>query len=194
LTKLAPIRQRLLRAISQLSIAYRDSPLSVDATGERKSHGRAPWRRHADAIQAGDRVPDARLADARSGQPLRLFDLISRGWTLLLFPGERAAPEAIAVLDALAAETRAAVGDAVQPLLVLESLPGNDVAIPSAIDRSGDVAVLFGARDGLVALVRPDGYLGYRGRPDQAGELASYLARVFAMRLRGLGDQGGDRG
>jgi hypothetical protein len=35
-----------------------------------------------------------------------------------------------------------------------------------------------------VALVRPDGYLGYRGRPDQPGELASYLARVFAMQLR----------
>ncbi len=97
-------------------------------------------------------------------------------------------------MDALVAETRTAVGDAGQPLLVLETLPGNDIAVPSALDRSEKMAALFGAREGLVALVRPDGYLGYRGRPDQAGELASYLARVCAMRLRGLGDKVGDRG
>jgi hypothetical protein len=35
-----------------------------------------------------------------------------------------------------------------------------------------------------VALIRPDGYLGYRGMVDRPGELVSYLARVFAMRLR----------
>ena len=63
------------------------------------------------------------------------------------------------------------------------------VTTPVAIDRSSAVARTFGARDGLVALVRPDGYLGYRGRPDQAGELASYLARVFAMRLRELDEE-----
>jgi hypothetical protein len=50
------------------------------------------------------------------------------------------------------------------------------------IDVTGAVAKTFGGRRGLVALVRPDGYLGYRGLPNQPGELASYLARVFAMR------------
>ena len=35
-------------------------------------------------------------------------------------------------------------------------------------------------------LTRPDGYLGYRGFPGQPVELASYLARVFALRLPGL--------
>ena len=51
------------------------------------------------------------------------------------------------------------------------------------LDPAGEVTRIFGAEEALVALVRPDGYLGYRGRPDQRGELASYLARVFAMRL-----------
>ena len=39
----------------------------------------------------------------------------------------------------------------------------------------------------MAALVRPDGYLGYRGRVAQSGDLAAYLARVFAMRIRGAG-------
>ena len=33
-------------------------------------------------------------------------------------------------------------------------------------------------------LVRPDGYLGYQGRPNQPGDLVSYLARIFSMRIR----------
>jgi hypothetical protein len=58
------------------------------------------------------------------------------------------------------------------------------------LDPDGEVTRTFGARNGLVMLVRPDGYLGYRGRPEQSGDLASYLARIFAMRIREAGITG----
>ena len=56
--------------------------------------------------------------------------------------------------------------------------------VEALLDPDREVSQIFAARNGLVALLRPDGYLGFRGRLDQPGELASYLARVFAMQLR----------
>jgi hypothetical protein len=68
--------------------------------------------------------------------------------------------------------------------LVCAAPPAEDRTVPVLLDPIGELGRSFGAQDGLAALVRPDGYLGYRGRPAQHLELASYLARSFAMRLR----------
>ena len=181
-TRVPPLRNRLLAAVSELGISYRGSPLSISGDGAESTHRRAGrWRR---GLHAGDRVPDATLLARESREPVSVFNLIAQGWTLLLFPGDRADPETIAELERLAQQVREAVGEAVQPYLVLETAPDSDGDTPVLLDPNREVDRIFGARDGLAALVRPDGRLGYRGRPDQAGELASYLARVFAMRLR----------
>jgi 2-polyprenyl-6-methoxyphenol hydroxylase-like FAD-dependent oxidoreductase len=180
LTKLPPLRRQFLRALSQLSIGYRDSFLSVDAD-ERVDGG--PLRRKAGGLRAGDRVSDAPLRRSPAGEPVSLFALFSQGWTLLLFPGKAATPESIAELDTIAQQVTKTVGDAVQPYVVLAAPPTAPSVTAALLDASGDVIRRFGGDRGLVALVRPDGYLGFRGRPDQRGELASYLARVFAMRM-----------
>src|SRR5215210_7620515 len=181
IVNIPPIRRRVLAAISQLAINYRHSSLSVDADNRAESRG---WlRRSAGGLQAGDRVPDWTLIDS-GGEPVMLFDLISQGWTLLLFPGDDAVPETIGSLEPIARQVHHAVGDAVRSYLVLDASANDDAAVTALLDPIRQVSRVFAAGKGLVALVRPDGYLGYRGRPDQPGELASYLARVFAMRLR----------
>jgi len=179
---IAPIRRRILAAVSQLTIGYRDSFLSVDADDRAAARG---WlRRHASGLLAGDRVPDVTLIDADSSEPVALFDLVSAGWVLLIFPGVEATAESTGALERTARLVRNAVGDAVRAYLVLEKPLTGGATEPVLLDPARKAAGVFGARHGLVALVRPDGYLGYRGRLDQQGELASYLARVFAMRLR----------
>ena len=185
-----PIRRRILAAVSQLSINYRRSPLSVDADAQEGARGRL--RRDARGLRAGDRVPDAPLFDATSGDPVALFDLFAGGWTLLLLPGDDATPDVVAQLEHIARQAQDTVGDAVRPYLVLGSASQSERAVATLIDVTGAVAKTFGGRGGLVALVRPDGYLGYRGLSGQPGELASYLARVFAMRLR-HGETGSER-
>ena len=82
----------------------------------------------------------------------------------------------------VARQVRDAVGDAVRSYLVLGT-PVKGGAVKALLDPDREISHVFAAGKGLVALVRPDGYLGYRGRLNQPGELASYLARVFAMRL-----------
>jgi hypothetical protein len=182
LTDLPPVRRQLFAAISELNVGYPDSPLSVAAPATIRRLLPARER----GLRAGQRVPDATLLDAGNGASLSLFDLISGGWTLLLFPGDGDGAETSPALEEVARQVRAMVGDAVRPYLILDSPSPADPTATVVIDPMGEVSRIFGVGDGLVALVRPDGYLGFRGRPDQVGEVASYLARVFAMRLPGV--------
>jgi 2-polyprenyl-6-methoxyphenol hydroxylase-like FAD-dependent oxidoreductase len=182
IVNIPPVRHRILAAVSQLSISYRGSFLSVDADDRDETPS---WlRRDVQGLRAGDRVPDATLIEANGSKPVALFELISQGWTLLLFPGDRATPESIGSLERNARQVQETVGNAVHSHLVLNALANGGGAATALLDPAQEVTRVFGAGKGLVALMRPDGYLGYRGRPDQLGELASYLARVFAMQLR----------
>jgi len=183
LVNIPAVRRRILTAVSQLSIGYRDSPLSVDADDQEKARGLLG--RDARGLRAGDRVPDATLMDAEHGAPVALFDLITHGWTLLLFSRGQVTPESIDSLERVARQVQEAVGDAVRSYLVLDTPVKGGGAVKVLLDPDREISHVFATRKGLVALVRPDGYLGYRGRLDQPGELASYLARVFAMRLPG---------
>jgi 2-polyprenyl-6-methoxyphenol hydroxylase-like FAD-dependent oxidoreductase len=182
IVSIAPIRRRILAAISQLTINYRGYFLSVDADSRDEARG---WQRlHDRGLRAGERVPDGTLVDTRGSTSVTLFDLISEGWVLLIFPGDEATEETTGALEQIIRQVQNTVGDMVRSYLVLDTPARGDGGETVLLDPAHKVADVFGARQGLVALVRPDGYLGYRGRLDQRGELASYLARVFAMRLR----------
>ena len=177
-----PVRQRILAAVSQLTIGYRGSFLSVNADDRDEARG---WlRRHAGGFEPANASPMRRSSMPAAVQPVALFDLISQGWTLLIFPGNQATPETIGALERIARQVQRSCWRC-GPLVPRAGPARNGGAAAAALlDPAREVANIFGARQGLVALVRPDGYLGYRGRLDQPGELASYLARVFAMRLR----------
>jgi 2-polyprenyl-6-methoxyphenol hydroxylase-like FAD-dependent oxidoreductase len=167
------VRQRLLPIVGQLNVTYRGSFLAVDA---------GTVRRRRSGLLAGDRVPDQELHGA-DGALVRLYDLIAKGWTLLLFAGADATPERHRALHELAAVSQSVVGDAVQLVQIVPAAGEEKAGLTTSLDVNGDLAARFGASAGLAALVRPDGYLGYRGALEDTGALASYLARVFAMRL-----------
>lgn len=99
-----------------------------------------------EGLLPGDRAPDApcRLPD---GSPVRLFEL-QRGpeWTILAFGTRPETPEA--------------------PVRVVTI--GTDV-----LDEEGHARQAFGASDGELVLIRPDGYIGTRGY--QPADIADYL-------------------
>ncbi len=167
------VRQRLMPILGQLNVTYRGSFLAVDA---------GSVRRRRSGLLAGDRVPDQGLQTA-DGNPIRLYDLLANGWTLLLFAGADATPGRHRALRELAAVSQSVVGDAVQPVRIVPA--AGDVMANSAtlLDAHNEAATCFGAGAGLALLIRPDGYLGYRGALEDTGAFASYLARVFALRL-----------
>jgi 2-polyprenyl-6-methoxyphenol hydroxylase-like FAD-dependent oxidoreductase len=187
---LPPLRERVLAAVSELHIAYLDSPLSDDADGAGARRLLPSWGH--DVLRAGERTPDLALR-AADGSPVALLDLFARGWTLLLV-ASATGQETIGCLGEIARQTADTAGEAIQRVLVVPSTPERSIDARVIIDPGNVAAGAFGSGDGLVALVRPDGYLGFRGRPEQRAELATYLARVFAMRVRGerVWDAGND--
>ena len=146
---------------TQLTLSYRGGPLCRD---------RGP----ASAVRAGDRAPDARCVDARSGAPRRLFDLF-RGthFTLLAFTDERLPHR----LDAAREDLH------VYPV----RRPGG-IAAPSApglIDADGEARHAYGVAAEAMVLVRPDGYVAFTGLALDGEEIAEYVGAILGTREPG---------
>ena len=158
------IGKRIARFVSQTGIRYRDSALSTEAHGA----GRLP--RHAP--HAGDRAPDVELGYAR-----RIFDLL-RGpqHTLLLFGGRSTA--LIERFSELAREVSARYGDLVKPVVL--RLP-NAQPPRGEIDENGTAHDRYGADPGAIYLVRPDGYIGFRGAETDTEVLRTMLRLRFLV-------------
>lgn len=148
-------------ANTQVRVSYRGSPIVAPASGD------AP-------LQPGDRMPDmAGLRRRGVGFPLRLFDLLRGTAHVLITP-----VSGIADLARLEAEAEAL--QALLPLRAIAVAPGGS-ALPDPFgitlveDADGTFAATLGAD---AALVRPDGYMAWRGPPS---DTASCTALVKAM-------------
>jgi 2-polyprenyl-6-methoxyphenol hydroxylase-like FAD-dependent oxidoreductase len=108
--------------------------------------------------QPGDRAPDARLRDAVTGSPVRLFDLFRGPHFTLLGLGERCAP---------------VFGHAVLGDVETDMVKPYRVGPGGLLDDGGHAAHAYGT-DALI-LVRPDGYIGLIAGPEETGAVAGYL-------------------
>jgi NADPH-dependent dioxygenase len=121
----------------------------------RDSADTPPTAGAADGPAIGDRAPDI---DFEQGGTL--FDrLRHKYFTLLAMPGTTNVDAAIEPLR----ERFGAVLEA-------ESLP-----------RSEALSKRYGAHDGRMFLVRPDGYLGFKARADEAHVMQSYLESMLGV-------------
>ncbi|MEO6877546.1 MAG: FAD-dependent monooxygenase, partial [Gemmatimonadaceae bacterium] len=163
------VNRKLVHFVSQLGIRYRTSPLSDEGPGAKGLERGAP--------RAGDRAPDAAITDIESGAE-RLFDLF-RGphYTLLLFSGDSPTDQA------WRNSIQEMLGRLVRVVGVSMS-PAN--ANRDAIDLSGEAHRKYGAKGGAIYLIRPDGYIGFRGGPFDNAALESDLAWRFIPVLESL--------
>lgn len=168
--------------LTQLSVAYPDSPLSTDRSS-------AFDRARRGAPRAGARAPDARVT-TWSGTTTSLFeevhhpDGLSWGWCLLAFDGRRRSSH-----PALARAVRAASSwPWVRPRLVLAdpTTPedgadgaGDAARPPVLLDLDGLAHAAYGlqGRPALV-LLRPDGHIAFRGTADHPEQLEAYCREV----------------
>ena len=158
------IGRRIARFVSQTGIRYRESPLSTEA------HGTARLPRHAP--HAGDRAPDVELGAGR-----RISDLL-RGpqHTLLLFGSRSTA--LIERFSELAREVSTRYGAHVRPVVL--RLP-NAQPPRGEIDDRGAAHERYGADPGAIYLVRPDGYIGFRGAETDTEPLRAALRTRFIV-------------
>ncbi|MBF6204106.1 FAD-dependent monooxygenase [Streptomyces gardneri] len=159
----------VIRREAQLLIDYGDSPIVVRA---------------ADGSQgprAGVRAPDATgLTRGAVTFPIRLFSLLGRtDHTLLLYAGDSTRTE-IGSMEELAGAARRRAHRQLDVYLI--AAPGaqvDETLLPVVRDRDGAFARGYGATDGAVYVVRPDGYLGYVGHGAAPVDLTRYLSSTF---------------
>ncbi len=130
----------------------------------------------------GDRVPDAQLAAAGTGEAVRLFELLrDPRHALILLEGLAPTVEGDAALEEMAHEFGDRLADriAVRTVAIDPQRTGG----PLLGDPSGSLHRRFGATAPTTLLVRPDGYLAFRGPIDAAGRTAlnDYLRRIFNL-------------
>ena len=165
LVALGPLRDAARQAVSELSIQYRRSPLTL----ERVLDG---------GPRAGERAPDAlvRVVDGPLGKAPgkgRLFDLHDpASFSLFFLVDANAADEAGGADDdgAFATDDLARFALALDARLPnalriwrIASLPAGDA--PSTAGRAQSLDDAYGRTRPAFYLVRPDGYICARGRP-----------------------------
>jgi 2-polyprenyl-6-methoxyphenol hydroxylase-like FAD-dependent oxidoreductase len=194
---LKPVQDFIARRSSQLSVNYRASSLS------RSYHEPPPkmlpprlgqvagiggWIPFRSGLRPGDRAPDGPAVSAASGEETSLFrELRGTRFGLLLFGGTTRAEAGYANLATTARRVEERLPDDIQAHLLVaadevpEGLEQNGSVL---LDGSGTLHGLYGVRAEALYLVRPDGYVGLRGRPAREDKLVEYLDRLFTPALR----------
>jgi 2-polyprenyl-6-methoxyphenol hydroxylase-like FAD-dependent oxidoreductase len=156
----------IARTFSMLEIAYPHSPAVEDH--------RAGWLDRG--VHAGHRAPDSEGLLYGDDTPRRLYEL----WEgdarhqLLLFSGHKPQPEQLIALAEFASEL-AELDDFLRIILIVDEghVPG------AAVDSTGGAHDAYGATGSSCVLVRPDGYIAYRGPATELAVLRAYLAKWY---------------
>ena len=163
------VQDRIRNLLSGLKVNYHGSPLAEDHGG---STGPA----------AGDRAPDAPVVALARRETVSLFSLLypTGRWTLLLFGGLEPAEADCWKLAAAGAEVITDFGRMVNAHFVLTDLElANTIEGGSVLlDREHNAHEHYGVKHPCIYLVRPDGYVGFRGGVEHGGELLAYLYRI----------------
>jgi 2-polyprenyl-6-methoxyphenol hydroxylase-like FAD-dependent oxidoreductase len=181
------MQQRMRRAVAELNIGYRHSPIVAEhhsfLPGPHAAHASVlGWHDFGAGPRAGDRAVDARLMLHPGRESVRFFQRL-RGTThhVVLFAGALATAKTHQRLQALAEATRHAHLDRIDSHLIVPHELPEDLAGKGEIllDPRGELHHRYGARSACLYVVRPDGYIGFRSQPPDPEALKSYLTQIF---------------
>jgi 2-polyprenyl-6-methoxyphenol hydroxylase-like FAD-dependent oxidoreductase len=181
LTSFEAVQERIRQGISEIGINYRHSPIVAEQAPSLVGRF-AGWLSFHLGPRAGDRAVDASLTKQADGSTVRLFDLLAAPrHTLLLFSGWRGRSKDSERRQELLEMIGRDFGDQIR-LFVIGSESEQHQRSKGAevlLDPSGDAHRAYGADDEMLYLIRPDGYVGYRGRSPQKDKLLEYLKRIL---------------
>jgi 2-polyprenyl-6-methoxyphenol hydroxylase-like FAD-dependent oxidoreductase len=188
LSSLEVVQKRLLATASEIAVGYRASPIVDEqrssvarATVDRRVGEQptlADWVSFGGAPHPGDRAPDVAVDDATT-----LFSLLRHtGFTLLLFDGAAPTAEGYANLVDIARRASERWGANVRPWIVVPrrarppELEGVEHVL---LDAKGALHRRYGAGSECLYLLRPDGYVGFRGQRATWNALEEHLSMLL---------------
>lgn len=172
LGRIPAFQRDFVRYLAEMAIHYPKSPLNGEST-------RADWK--GGKVKPGDRFPDVRLRDPKTGRDERMLRILhGTGYDLVLLPSVADAAT-LSDFRSIQQQVAAAYGELIRTHLIVPSgalLTGLD-GFDSAWLDSGELRKKLGARQPALALIRPDGYLAFRGQPASWDMLRAYLERFL---------------
>jgi hypothetical protein len=169
------VQDKLKNAICELSINYRQGPLSADDWSGRKGE-----------IAAGDRLPDVPLTSAKDGSATTLFKATHGTRHNLLLLRGTGDSQALSQLGKIADDILQRFPDIFAVHVILpageNAAPGTAAApanVPIWNDSTGRLYQALGVTERALIVVRPDGYIGYRAQPADGQKLVKYLERYL---------------
>jgi hypothetical protein len=164
LTGIHLVEDRVAETMAEIGINYRKSPIVSGKTGH--------------TIKAGDRAPDCKLQQEAGKDPLRLLDLCRKPvHHLLLFAGADA--DSALEFNSLLLELKRDFRDLIDASIVIR---GERSGLPDVLfDSDGSAHALYEAESPAIVLIRPDGYIGFRGGARHADALLEHLAVIFSV-------------
>jgi hypothetical protein len=152
LTGIPFLKEAMAERMAEVSIDYRSSRWV-------ENHGLGP-------VHAGDRAPDAILYDRAARAERRIFDLLKTpGFVLLVFDGYRGVQSEPGMLRGLPGR------------VFRVTRPGQAMEPGTLEDRDCHARTAYGSGEkGILVLIRPDGYVGFRG--EQSVALGAFLERL----------------
>jgi 2-polyprenyl-6-methoxyphenol hydroxylase-like FAD-dependent oxidoreductase len=160
----ARVERRIATWLSQVAHNYRGGSLAPPAPGPQR-----------DPIMPGDRLPDVRGLRL-GGQEISVFELLRAPMhTLLVMAGRKSDPAS--VRDVVARFSR---WEALARTVVIDARAG---ALDGVVGDPGLCAHRrYGARDGWLVLVRPDGYVACSAPTSRPDVLERYLETLIGGR------------
>lgn len=158
------VEDRIAETMAEVAIHYRRSSIVVGKTGH--------------AVHAGDRAPDFEFQPETAQDAFRLFDLFRKPvHHLLLFADEDR--EIASKMSDLRSEIGQDFKGLIDPFLVIRGIQAEFSHV--LVDWDGGAHALYEAEPGAILLIRPDGYIGFRGGVKHVETLREHLARIFSI-------------
>ena len=164
LTGIHLVEDRIAETVAEIGIHYRRSSIISGKTGH--------------AVKAGDRAPDCEFQQEAGQEPIRLLDLLRKPvHQLLLFAG--ADGQTASELNSLLFEIKRDFKDLIDASIVIV---GEQSDLSSVLlDSDGEIHKLYEAESGAIVLIRPDGYIGFRGGARHVDAFREHLALIFSV-------------
>jgi aromatic ring hydroxylase-like protein len=160
LTGIHTVEDRVAETMAEIGIHYRLSSI-VSGYG-----GQAP--------RAGDRAPDCEFCIGTDRQPVRLYEMLREPiHYLLIFVDNEPNLEAREFCEEIARD----FAGVVKAFIVTSARHAG--ALTSLLDADGAAHAHCSAEQGAIVLIRPDGYIGFRGEIGHREAFRAYLEKIF---------------
>jgi len=160
LTGMHPVEDRIAETMAEIGIHYRRSSIVFGNGGQ--------------ALRAGDRAPDCEFIVGTDRRLVRLYELLHEPvHHLLIFVDQEPELEAGAFCEEIAQ----AFAGVIKAFVVTSA--AHECSSTSLRDVDGVALFNCRAESGTIFLIRPDGYIGFRGDTGHREVLRAYLGKIF---------------